>query len=90
MESCKYNNIEFSASTGSCDGWIRIWKVGDNCRELSQLFEVPVQGFVNSLAFSNDGSKLVAAIGQEHRLGRWWKIKEAKNSIFVIPLITKA
>lgn len=64
--------------------------MGDNCRELLQIFEIPVQGFVNSLAFSNDGSKLVAAIGQEHRLGRWWKIKEAKNSVLVIPFITKA
>lgn len=57
---------------------------------MSVLFEVPVKGFVNSLAFSNDGCKLIAAIGQEHRLGRWWRIKEAKNSILVIPLLKKA
>lgn len=66
---------------------IRVWKLGDNYRELSTIFEVPVKGFVNSLAFTNDGTKLIAAIGQEHRLGRWWRIKEAKNLIIIIPLL---
>lgn len=69
---------------------IRVWKVGENYRELVLLFEVPVKGFVNSLAFTNDGTKLIAAVGQEHRLGRWWRIKEAKNSIVVIPLLKKS
>lgn len=43
-------------------------------------------GFVNALAFSNDGNVLIAGIGQEHRLGRWWRLKNAKNSVCVIPL----
>lgn len=75
--------------TGSCDGVIRLWKLGENYREISLLFEVPVKGFVNSLQFTSDGTKLIAAIGQEHRLGRWWRIKEAKNSVIVIPLLKK-
>jgi len=33
-----------------------------------------------------DGDHIVAAVGQEHRLGRWWRIKEARNSIVIIPL----
>lgn len=69
---------------------IRVWKLGDNYRELTVIFEVPVKGFVNSLAFTNDGTKLIAAVGQEHRLGRWWRIKEAKNSIIIIPLLKKS
>lgn len=69
---------------------IRVWKLGDNYRDLVLLFAVPVKGFVNGLAFSNDGTKLIAAVGQEHRLGRWWRIKEAKNSIVVIPLLKKS
>lgn len=77
-------------SIGSCDGMIRVWKLGDNYRNLVLLFEVPVRGFVNSLSFTNDGTKLIAAVGQEHRLGRWWRIKEAKNSIVVIPLLKKS
>lgn len=43
-------------------------------------------GFVNSLAFSSDGSTLYAGVGQEHRLGRWWRLKNAKNAVYVIPL----
>lgn len=69
---------------------IRVWKLGDNYRELKVVFEIPVNGFVNSLAFTNDGTKLIAAIGQEHRLGRWWRIKDAKNSIIIVPLLKKS
>ncbi len=36
--------------------------------------------------FRLDGAHIVAAVGQEHRLGRWWRLKEARNSILVIPL----
>ena len=43
-------------------------------------------GFVNSLKFSSDGLQLLAGVGQEHRLGRWWRLKEAKNSLVVISL----
>ena len=43
-------------------------------------------GFVNSLMFSHGGTFLVAAIGQEHRLGRWWTDKSVKNTIAIIPL----
>lgn len=81
-------NTDLIAS-GSCDGFIRIWKSSENYRELNLLFEIPVTGFVNSLAFTNDGSKLIAAIGQEHRLGRWWRIKDAKNHVLIIPLLMK-
>lgn len=44
-------------------------------------------GVVNSLQFVQDGDFLVAAIGREHRLGRWWNFKEVKNSIMVIPML---
>lgn len=77
-------NTDLIAS-GSCDGFIRVWQVQKNFKELSMKFEVPVGGFVNSLTFTSDGSSLIAAIGQEHRLGRWWRLKEGKNVILVIP-----
>ncbi|KAN0059633.1 pre-rRNA processing protein [Thecaphora frezii] len=32
---------------------------------------------------------LVAAVGQEHKFGRWFKIKEAKNGAVVVPLSFK-
>lgn len=51
------------------------------------LFEVKVIGFVNSMAFTPDGNNLVVGVGQEHKMGRWWRIPEAKNRIVVIPLV---
>uniref|UniRef100_A0A8C1HTV1 U3 small nucleolar RNA-interacting protein 2 n=2 Tax=Cyprinus carpio TaxID=7962 RepID=A0A8C1HTV1_CYPCA len=42
------------------------------------------------LKFSNSGKFLVAGVGQEHRLGRWWRIKEARNGIYIIPLKRQA
>ncbi len=74
-------------SLGSCDGFIRLWKCSSGHRKLEEVNRIPVTGFVNTLSFSPDGKFLVAGIGQEHRLGRWWKIKEAKNSLLVIPLM---
>merc|ERR1712142_698287 len=74
-------------ASGSSDGHIRFWKCGKGFKHLTRLkFTVQVQGFVNSLKFSEDGSILVAGVGQEHRLGRWWRIAEAKNSICVVRL----
>uniref|UniRef100_H2YCW4 Uncharacterized protein n=1 Tax=Ciona savignyi TaxID=51511 RepID=H2YCW4_CIOSA len=70
-------------ATGSSDGFIRLWKCGD--KSLSPLFEIAVDGFVNDLAFVNN-STLVAAVGQEHKLGRWWRLKDSKNVAMIIPL----
>lgn len=50
---------------------------------------IPVQGFINGICISKDGQHVVAAVGQEHRLGRWWSIQGAKNGVFVIPLLRK-
>lgn len=49
--------------------------------------EIPVNGFVNSLVFNADGTKLYAAVGQEHRWGRWWRLTDAKNHIVAIDLL---
>jgi ribosomal RNA-processing protein 9 len=44
-------------------------------------------GYINCLAFAPSGKFLVAGIGQEHRLGRWERIKAARNEIRIIPLV---
>ena len=41
------------------------------------------------MQFSYNGKYLIAAIGKEHRLGRWWNMKEAKNCILIIPFTIK-
>uniref|UniRef100_A0A8C3AD32 U3 small nucleolar RNA-interacting protein 2 n=1 Tax=Cyclopterus lumpus TaxID=8103 RepID=A0A8C3AD32_CYCLU len=78
-----------SGAFGSHNSHVRLWKCGQNYRGLEPLFSVPVTGFVNSLKFSSSGQFLVAGVGQEHRLGRWWRLKEAKNAIYIIPLKRK-
>jgi ribosomal RNA-processing protein 9 len=77
-------NTDLFAS-GSCDGHVRIWKISANSKSMNQVLELPVKGFVNALAFTGDGKKLIVGVGQEHRLGRWWTIKEATNMVLVVP-----
>lgn len=83
-----YTNTDLVAS-GSCDGFIRVWKLESHFRKCVQIMEIPVPGFVNALAFTPDGNHLIAALGQEHKLGRWWRIAQAKNCIAVIPFRRK-
>lgn len=45
-----------------------------------------MEGFVNGLAVSSTGKFCVAAVGQEHRLGRWEHHKKARNEVCVVPL----
>lgn len=84
IAALKYSNI---FASGSYDGYIRIWCIENSKFEL--ILSIPVVGFVNSLQFSKSGGYLIAGIGQEYRLGRWSKIKEAKNNITVIQLPIK-
>ncbi|XP_053545002.1 U3 small nucleolar RNA-interacting protein 2 [Bombina bombina] len=73
-------------ASGSHDGSVRLWRCGEAFRSLHPLYTVPLVGFVNSLQFSSTADFLVAGVGQEHRLGRWWTKKEAKNGLYIIPL----
>ncbi|KAJ3065076.1 pre-rRNA processing protein [Podochytrium sp. JEL0797] len=118
-------------ASGSCDGFVRLWKLAADKKSFHEILAVPVVGFVNSLRFFEapplevgGGDKmegvvvekeaevelfgaakkreaarkkaalvkpanvlyLAVATGQEHRLGRWWRMKEAKNQLKVITL----
>ncbi|KAF1794865.1 G-protein beta WD-40 repeat [Phytophthora cactorum] len=46
---------------------------------------IPLEGFVNALCFDSKARFLLAGVGQEHRLGRWEKLK-VKNGIAIIAL----
>jgi len=78
------------AMTGSNDGVIRLWKVKTgktlDDRGISALARIPVHGFVNGIAIGPKGRFCVAAIGQEHRLGRWERVVKAKNRFAIISL----
>lgn len=73
-------------ASGSCDGFIRLWKWSQITRTITSLSTIPVTGFVNEIQFTSDGRYLVAGIAKEHRLGRWQNFKEAKNQILCIPM----
>lgn len=55
---------------------------------LEPLAAAPLRGVVNALAFTPDGAALVAAVGTEHRLGRWWRYDAARvrNGVAVVRL----
>ncbi|KRY83078.1 U3 small nucleolar RNA-interacting protein 2 [Trichinella pseudospiralis] len=69
--------------SGSCDGTLRFWKCADNLTSLKLKFELPVTGFINRISCASEANMIAAAVGQEHRSGRWWRIPEARNSILV-------
>ncbi len=81
-------------ASGASDGCVRVWRVGQNkmggAQDLSCIGGLPVRGCVNGLAFSKSGQLLVAAVGQEPRLGRWMRDARAKNGIAVYRLEVKA
>uniref|UniRef100_A0A915D034 Uncharacterized protein n=1 Tax=Ditylenchus dipsaci TaxID=166011 RepID=A0A915D034_9BILA len=83
VASCPYTDL---VASGSSDGVVRLWKVGEDYKSMKVVDEFTLTGFVNSIRFTEDAKKLACAVGQEHRNGRWWKIQEARNSIVVIPL----
>lgn len=81
-----YLNTDLVAS-GSHDGFIKVWKLDNNFKLFKLLFTIPLVGFINSIKFTSDGTKLLVAVGREYKLGRWITEKTAKNGIYVIPLL---
>ncbi|XP_050099083.1 U3 small nucleolar RNA-interacting protein 2 [Anopheles aquasalis] len=73
-------------ASGSCDGFVRVWRLAERRRTIEPLLEVPVDGFVNAIEFTHNGRFLIVAVGQEHRLGRWWTLRNARNRVLVVPL----
>ncbi|KAH7948099.1 hypothetical protein HPB52_018486 [Rhipicephalus sanguineus] len=57
-------------ASGSWNGEVKLWSSGEECKKLKEVASIPVEGFVNALVFNSSGDVLVAAVGQEHRLGR--------------------
>ncbi len=81
------------AITGSCDGYLRLWKVimGETLKErsLEALDMIPMKGYVNDIAVGPKARFCVAAVGQEPKLGRWNRISGAKNRIAIVRLRSK-
>ena len=68
-------------ASGSSDGWVRFYKVGEAIQEVNK---VCVKGYVNALEFTANGEKLVAGISANHKWGRWMPDIKTKPGITVI------
>ncbi|KAL3274130.1 hypothetical protein HHI36_015544 [Cryptolaemus montrouzieri] len=79
-------NADLFAS-GSYNGFIKLWKLGENFRSAQLLFDIPQIGFINSMVFTSDRKNLIVSCGRDHRLGRWFTNKDVKNCIKFIPLL---
>ncbi|CAF5134760.1 unnamed protein product, partial [Rotaria magnacalcarata] len=86
LASHRYTDL---LASGSFNGNIQLWQSTPEFNHLTPLFTLAQLGFVNDLKFSSDGNYLVVAIGQEHRLGRWWTVKSAKNVVLIYKLDKK-
>ena len=81
-------------ATGSCDGYLRLWKVKTGSttaeRGLTPLSaQIPLDGYLNSIAWGPKARFAVVAQGQEHRLGRWNPVKGAKNRLAIVKLYSE-
>ncbi|KAK7303556.1 hypothetical protein RJT34_14463 [Clitoria ternatea] len=74
------------AASGAGNGSVRLWAVESETKDIKPLHDVPLVGFVNSLAFAKSAEFLVAGVGQEPRLGRWGRNAEARNGVSILPL----
>jgi ribosomal RNA-processing protein 9 len=71
-------------ATGSHDGYLKLWHANAEDRVLNNTASIAVDGFVNSIALSK--RIIVAGVGNEHRLGRWWRLNKVKNCLKVFKL----
>ncbi len=74
-------------ASGAGDGCIRLWQVtqgkAGGISGLKQLGGLPARVWVNGLALSRTGRFVVAAMGQEPRLGRWARDGAAHNGLLL-------
>ncbi|XP_057433277.1 U3 snoRNP-associated protein-like YAO [Lotus japonicus] len=78
-------NSDLGAS-GAGNGSVRLYAIDSETNDIKSLYNVPLVGFVNSLAFAKSAQFLIAGVGQEPRLGRWGRIPEARNGVSILPL----
>lgn len=80
-----FRNTDLALS-GAGDGKLRMWKCED-VPKLISVGEVDLgSGFVNGIAVGRRGGVLAAAVGTEHKLGRWGRTRGGKNTIHFLPV----
>ena len=68
-------------ASGSADGQLHLWRAAPNSSELTCIQSIKLDGFINSLAWNDNGTVLAVAVGREPRLGRWETDKSVKNQL---------
>lgn len=75
------------AASGAGDGFVRLWECADRPPALKPVASVSTgPGFVNGIGFGGRCRVLVAAVGQEPRLGRWERQQGVKSGLRFISL----
>ena len=86
------------ALSGSLDGHIRLWRVGrpsedtEISKKTKMVLEridnstIPICGIVNDIQVSNNGSLIAAAVGRDHKHGRWITADKAQNGLLFAKL----
>ncbi|KAG0345832.1 pre-rRNA processing protein [Podila humilis] len=91
LASLRYSDMFVS---GSWDGTIRVWQIGKNMKNFSLVSTIPMIGVVNDLQLyqpiMSKRTIIVAGVGQEHKLGRWLRIKEARNGLRIVEVSSKS
>lgn len=84
---CKGSDL---VASGAGDGVLRLWRVeGSKAGGAGKLLEhggIPVKGFVNGIAIARSARFVVAAVGQEPRMGRWLSVAGARNGVVLSKL----
>jgi len=89
LAAMKRANVLFS---GSVDGTLRTWRcgkgTGEDAKKGLQLLPVaePIKapGCINDIAVGK--RFLAAAVGKEHKFGRWFYDKKQQNGVLLVPL----
>ena len=83
IEGFRYTDL---VASGAGDGVVRLWK----CEDVPKIVPVGTidvgPGFVNAIATGARNRVMAVAVGAEHRLGRWSRVKKARNTIRFIGL----
>ncbi|KAI3837834.1 hypothetical protein MKX03_029181 [Papaver bracteatum] len=73
-------------ASGAGNGSVNLWGIDGEAKTIRHLHDLPLVGFVNSLAFENSGRFLLAGVGQDPRLGTWGRNSAAPNGVLIHPL----
>jgi ribosomal RNA-processing protein 9 len=67
------------AASGSHTGQIKLWQCKTST--LRNVYNIDAPGVINGLAIAKRARFIAAAIGREHRLGRWFNVRGVRDHL---------